>query len=335
MRIVLEDLLHVIPAAGSESDVADDGRPIAGPEGKRERRDGVESLKNVALAVHDGAAKGWIEIMFLKDAPGQEFPGLVVAFLQEQPLRETILDFIGVGDRGVGIEADEVGKIVYAGDVTVGESGLNGVLVSSARFVLLQRSAVEKAFEGRRTEVYGEFAGVAGNRCATHQTGGIDRIAVARGAKASGSGHAEPRVEVYRNRNARREFVAFDEIRSSDSFIAAVHRACEGVEAKIDRNSAPGSLLDGAETRFRRIAKGDAGGWNRGSDRGRCDGKREKALVIERRKIDAEATKIIGDKNSGANFRVDGFAKAVRKSQAESQGGELVVIGYEPPSRGK
>src|SRR5882724_10874249 len=335
MRIVLEDLLHVIPAAGSEFDVADDRRPVAGPEGKRERRDGVESLKNVALAVYDGAAKGRIEIVFLKDAPGQEFLGLVVAFLQEQPLRETILDFIGVGDRGVGIETDEIGKIVYAGDVTVGKSGLNGVLVSPARFVLLQRSAVEEAFEGRRTEVYGEFAGVAGNRCATHQTGGIERIAVARGAKRSGSGHAEPGAEVYRNRNARREFVAFDEVRSFDSFIAAVHRACKGIEAKIDGNSAPGSLLDGPETRFRRIAKGDAGGWNRGSDRGRSDGKREKALVIERREIETEAAKIIGDKNGAANFRVDGLSDAVSKSQAESKRGELIVISDEPPASAK
>jgi len=32
MRIVLEDLLHVIPAAGSESDVADDGDQLRGPK---------------------------------------------------------------------------------------------------------------------------------------------------------------------------------------------------------------------------------------------------------------------------------------------------------------
>src|SRR5882762_5052944 len=108
MRIVLEDLLHVVPAAGSKFDVADDGRPVAGTEGEGERRDGVESLKNVALAIYDGAAKGRIEIVLLKDGPGQEFPGLVVAFLQEQALHETILDFIRVGDRGVGIK--EIGR---------------------------------------------------------------------------------------------------------------------------------------------------------------------------------------------------------------------------------
>src|SRR6202795_2018516 len=111
MWIVLQDLLNIEPAARSEFDVADDGRPVARPEGKRERRDGVESLKYIALAVHDGAAKGRIEIVFLKDAPGQKFLGLVVALLQEQPLRETILEFIGVRNGGVGIKADEVGKI--------------------------------------------------------------------------------------------------------------------------------------------------------------------------------------------------------------------------------
>src|ERR1700674_1154024 len=116
MRIILEDLLHVDPAAGRKFVVTDDGRRVARTEGKRERRDGVESLKNVALAIYDGAAKGRIEIVFLKDGPGQEFLGRVVALLEEQALGETILDFIGVGDRSVGIKADEVGKIVHAGD---------------------------------------------------------------------------------------------------------------------------------------------------------------------------------------------------------------------------
>src|SRR6266850_2212918 len=140
MRIVLEDLLHVEPAAGSKFDVADDGRPVAWTEGKRERGDGVESLKNVALAIYDSTTKGRVEIVFLKDGPGQEFLWLVVTFLQKKPLSEAILYFIGVGDRGVGIKADEVGKIVYAGDVSGGESGLNGVLVASGRVICFERT---------------------------------------------------------------------------------------------------------------------------------------------------------------------------------------------------
>ena len=83
MRIILKDLLHVVPAAGSEFDVADDGRPVAGPKGERERRDGIQRLKDVALSAHDGAAKGRIEIVFLKDAPGEKFLGLAVAFFQK------------------------------------------------------------------------------------------------------------------------------------------------------------------------------------------------------------------------------------------------------------
>src|SRR6266850_3871298 len=335
MRIILEDLLHIEPAAGSKFDVADDGRPVAWTEGKRERGDGVESLKNVALAIYDSTTKGRVEIVFLKDGPGQEFLWLVVTFLQKKPLSEAILDFIGVGDRGVGIKADEVGKIVYAGDVSVGEGRLNGVLVAPVRFVFFQGTAVEKSFESRRAEVDGEFAGMAGNRCATHQTGGIERIAVACSAIRSGSSHAEPGTKMYWNSYTRREFVACNEIRGFNDFIAAAHRACEGVKPKIDGKLAPGGLLDGAETRFRCIAKGDAGGWNRGSRRGRRDGKSEKALVIERREIETEAAKIIGEKSGAANFRVDGFAEAIGKSQAESKRGELVVIGYEPPASAK
>ena len=122
---------------------------------------------------------------------------------------------------------------------------------------------------------------------------------------------------MYGDGHARSEFVACDEIRGFNYFIAAAYRACKGVKPKIDGKLAPGGLLDGAETRFRRIAKGDAGGWNRGSGQGRSDGKREKALVIERREIETEAAKIIGDKNGAANFRVDGFANAVSEEEAK------------------
>src|SRR5712664_3714558 len=135
--------------------------------------------------------------------------------------------------------------------------------------------------------------------------------------------------------NARSEFVAGDEIRGFNHFIAAAHRARKGVKPKIDGKLAPGGLLDGPETRFRRIAKGNAGGWYRGSGQSGSDGEREKILVIERSEIEAEAAKIIGEKSGAANFRVDGFAKAVSKSQTESERGELVVIGYEPPASAK
>jgi len=55
LRIVLKNLLQVVRAAGSDLEIADDRRPVAGSEGKRERRDGVQRLEDVALPVDDGA----------------------------------------------------------------------------------------------------------------------------------------------------------------------------------------------------------------------------------------------------------------------------------------
>ena len=143
------------------------------------------------------------------------------------------------------------------------------------------------------------------------------------------------------NGNARREFVAVNEIGSLIISIAAVHDARESVEAEIDRGAAPGGLLDGTEAHFRHIAEGHAGGWNGGSGRscgcGRnCgDGKGEKALVVEAREIEAEPARIIGQKNGAANFGIGGFAETVRERKPEGERGELIVVGDEPPASGK
>ena len=71
LSIVLEDLFDVVGAAGSDLDIADDGRPVAWTESEGKGRDGVERLEDVALAVDDGAAESGIEIMLLENAPGK------------------------------------------------------------------------------------------------------------------------------------------------------------------------------------------------------------------------------------------------------------------------
>src|SRR5947207_15307293 len=83
----------------------------------------------------------------------------------------------------------------------------------------------------------------------------------------------------------RRQFVAIDEIRSSNIFITAEYDACKPIEAEVDGQAAQGSLLDRAKSRFRQITKGNASG---GSP---CCGERqgEEAFVAEARGIQAEA----------------------------------------------
>jgi hypothetical protein len=124
------------------------------------------------------------------------------------------------------------------------------------------------------------------------------------------------------NGSAGREFVAIDEIGGFNNFIAAAYDPGKSVKTKIDRNSSPGGLLDRTETCFGRIAESDAGGWNGGSGRGRSDGKREKALVVEAREIEAEAAKIVREKDA---LRISELtaspklsAKARRKVSEES-----------------
>src|SRR6266446_9445492 len=69
LGIVLKDLLQIVRAAGSNFEIADDRRPVAGAKREGERRDGIECLEDVALAIDDGAAKRRIKVMFLDDAP--------------------------------------------------------------------------------------------------------------------------------------------------------------------------------------------------------------------------------------------------------------------------
>jgi hypothetical protein len=251
LEIVLKNLLQVVEAAGSDLKIADDRRPVAGTGSESERRDGVERLKNVALAVVDGVAKGRIKIVLLDDASGNELLRLAVTFLPEEPLCKAIFNFAGVSKSGVGIEMDQAGEMIHAGDVAVGESGFEGVLVPAPSLVLLQGSAVEESFERRRAELDRELASVAGDGSGADLASGSEGIAVARGAKSGGSGHAEPLSEVHWNGDPRREFVAIDEIGSFNILIAAVEDAGKGVETEIE-----GALRQGACSMDPRRASG-------------------------------------------------------------------------------
>src|SRR6266478_1881342 len=225
LRIVLKNLLQVVRAARSDPKIADDRRPVAGSEGKGERRDGVQRREDVALPVDDGAAKCGIKVVLLHDAPGNQFLRLAVAVFPEEPLCKAIFDFAGVGKSGIGVEPDKVCEVIYPGDVTVSKSGFDGVFVPAPHLVLLQRSAIEESFKRGRAEFHREFSGVAvdGNR--SDQTGGIEGITV-----------------------------AINKIGSLNVLIAAVNHAGKAVEAEINGSVAPRRLFDGTETRFRQVA---------------------------------------------------------------------------------
>src|SRR5437879_13745348 len=151
--------------------------------------------------------------MLLDNAPRNQLLRLPVAVLPKKPLRKAILDFAGVGQRRIGIETHKLREAIHSCYVPISDSGFNGMLVPPPGLVLVQGSAVEKSFERRRAEFDRELAGGAGNGDWTDLAGGIKRIAIARGAKCSGSSHAEPSSEVQRHGNTGRQFVAIDEIK--------------------------------------------------------------------------------------------------------------------------
>src|SRR5258707_4515589 len=72
LRIVFEDLLGIVAAAGSELDVADDWRPVARGGGEGNRGDGMKRCDDVGVDGKERAEECGIEIMFLNDAPGKE-----------------------------------------------------------------------------------------------------------------------------------------------------------------------------------------------------------------------------------------------------------------------
>src|SRR4029077_20502558 len=153
---------------------------------------------------------------------------------QEEALGDAIFDFVGVGEGGVGIEADEISEIVDAGDVAIGDDRLDGVLVAVALFVALEGGTVDEALGCRRAQIDGEFAGVAGDGYAADLAGGVERVAVASGTKGRSAGNAEPIGEVNGDGHTRSEFGAGDGQGSVDEVVRTVHAVHKGIEAEIE-----------------------------------------------------------------------------------------------------
>ena len=164
LRIVLENLFEVVDAARSDPKIADNGRPVARTECKGKGRNRVEGQEHIALAIDYGTAEGGVEVMLLKNAPGEQLLGLVVASFGEEPLGDAVFDFVGIGQGGVGVEADEVREIIYARDIAIGDGGLDGVFEPLARLTFVERGTVEKTLESGRTQLNGKFAGIAHDR---------------------------------------------------------------------------------------------------------------------------------------------------------------------------
>src|SRR5262249_45075369 len=208
LRIVFQNLLGVVAAAWRDFNIADDWRRVARTKRKGKRGDRIESPQHVSLAIHNGAAKGRIEIMFLHDAPGNELLGLVVATFQKEPLGEAVFHFVRVAQCCVGIEANEALKIADAADVTESDVRLDGVLVAVARLVFFERRSVKKAFESRGAKFESELTVVACERLLIEISGRVQRRTITRSSNRAASRQAEPLTEVDGNCHARGEFRA-------------------------------------------------------------------------------------------------------------------------------
>src|SRR5208337_1405202 len=229
LRVVLEDLLGVVVPAGSEFEVADDGRPVARGGGEGEGGDGVQGLEDIALAGDQCAAESGIKIMFLYDAPGKEIDGLLVARFDVEMLHEAVFDFVGVGESGVAVKADEVGEVVDPGDVAIGREGFDRVLIA-----VMGARPVEKSLESGGAKLQREFAGVAGDGLAGKVRLRIERVAVVGGAKRCRSGKSEQFAEMEGDGDLGRKFRAGDKIRCVEKLIFAMNRPGEGIEGEID-----------------------------------------------------------------------------------------------------
>src|SRR5712692_6292906 len=119
------------------------GEELRGPKEKAKG----ETDSNVSLPGDDRAAKRGIEKMFLQQAPGDKFLRLIVTTLHPEALRNAVFHFIGVAERGVRVEADELREIVDAGDVAIGDGRFDGVLIALAGFGFIGGPAIKVALQ--------------------------------------------------------------------------------------------------------------------------------------------------------------------------------------------
>ena len=341
--IVLKDLFQVVKAAGSDPKVADDGGPFARTKSKSERREGVKCLEHVALATDYGTAKSGIEKVFLNDAPSEKFLRLIVAEFSIKALRDTVLNFVGVCESGVGVKANEVRKIVDARDVAVGDYGFDGVFVAATGFALVSGRGIKESLEDGRAEFDGEFSRIAGDGFAADKTGRGERVSITCRVKGCGSGDSEPGTEMEGDGDARGKLDAGDVTWSIDGSVrgtrnggvGAMKQASGGVERKINGQVTPGRLFDRAKAEFGHISEGNASRGDRRCSKGGGDRKRQETFVIEAGDIQAETAEIIGEEDGAADFGTDGLAERVCEREAEGERRELIVISHKAPALGK
>src|SRR5579859_187357 len=264
LRIVFEQVLGVKESARGNLEIADDGGRVARSQSESKGRDRVQGVEDVALAVENCAAKGGIEIMLLHQTPGKQLLGLIVVRFHPQALSNAVLHFIGVGAGGIGVEADELLKIIDAGDVAIDDFRFNGVLVAPAVPGFGGWSRAEEPLEGRETQIEHKLAVVAHQGLSADGPRGSERVSVISAAKGGGGGGVKPRSEMKRKGNARRELHARNKIRSlnrqvcgagNETKVVALNGTGEGVESKIKGQTAPGLLLDRAEPDLRGVTQ--------------------------------------------------------------------------------
>ena len=150
----------------------------------------------------------------------------------------------------------------------------------------------------------------------------VERRAVSRSAYSAAGGDTQPRAEVQRHGDLGSELGALHGGGSRQKLIPAMQHADGRIETEIKRQIAPRGLFDRSEARFRHVAQRDASL--------RTDG--QKTFVIDVRQIQAEAAKIVAQKNRGVHFGIDRVPVTIGECQPESKRGKLVEISDKSPA---
>src|ERR1700723_1177635 len=277
LRVVVDDELRVKALAWLDGEVAHDRRKTARLVRKGKRRESVERLKHVELAGHKRPAEGGIEEIFLSELPGDELFGVTRTRAAVQSLGDSILDFVGVGQRIVLVEAQETSEVVPAVHVAIHRVRLDHVLP-------LRSAVVVHAFKYRHADIHRQLLGVA-IQSLVEERSAPELAAVIRRAEREARGHAEPLAKMQRDGYGWREFPASHESRriKRRHVFAAMLPAGKCIERKIDGQAAEKGLVDRADSRLRGGAQRD----------GSLRGGREVVLVTQRREIQTEAVEVI------------------------------------------
>src|SRR5580700_1504559 len=300
-EVVVGLQLNVISSAVIHFYVADDGGPTAGFIGEGKRRDVIERGKDVALAGNQSSAECRVEVVFGGETPGEELFGLAIGGFAEKALGEAGLEFAGIGDGIVFIEANDAAEIINAGYIVVDDQRFDDVLP-------LGLTAVPYPLEGRRTQFDAEFA-VGADQTLINRYAVDELLAVIGEAESGGAGYSEPVSPAQWKGHVRRELGSLHHLVGIDQRIGTAHGAAHSVESKVHRPFVPEGPVYGTEADFRGAADDDAGFGLR----------IEKVLIIKRRDIQAESAKVIGDESIAVLLGNSRFVESCGESEAEGE----------------